>query len=101
MSRKKKIAIPPRPYNYMLTGITTPEESDMEREITRLRQQVTTLRAALQAAADHLDYCGYGDRWESECARSEKLEERIEKALDSTDPNKSSKGAVNDRKQVT
>jgi hypothetical protein len=23
---------------------------------------------ALRAASDHLDYCGYGDSWERECA---------------------------------
>lgn len=39
------------------------------------------LYQALLAARDHLDYCGYGDNWERECARADKLEEKIENAL--------------------
>lgn len=39
------------------------------------------LYKALKAARDHLDYCGYGDKWERECAGN--LEEQIEEALKS------------------
>ena len=39
------------------------------------------LREALRAAEQHLEYCGYGDRWERECARSAKLPEQIVDAL--------------------
>ena len=39
---------------------------------------------ALLAASDHLDYCGYGDSWERECAVEHKLEERITQALEAT-----------------
>lgn len=42
---------------------------------------IKTLAKALEAAQDHLEYCGYGDNWERECARENKLEEKIEKAL--------------------
>ena len=38
---------------------------------------------ALAAAQSHLEYCGYGDNWERECAREAKLEEQIEAALTS------------------
>ena len=34
---------------------------------------------ALEAAESHLDYCGYGDEWERECA--EGLPEKIASAL--------------------
>lgn len=47
----------------------------------QLRDQIDQLRKALQAASDHLDYCGYGDRWERECAQEMKLREEIETAL--------------------
>lgn len=36
---------------------------------------------ALIAARDHLDYCGYGDSWERECARTQGLEEKLETAI--------------------
>lgn len=29
---------------------------------------IRTLGAALVSASQHLDYCGYGDSWERECA---------------------------------
>ena len=37
------------------------------------------LHKALQAASEHLNYCGYGDSWERECA--EGLEDQIDAAL--------------------
>jgi hypothetical protein len=46
---------------------------------SKLEKQLTK---ALRAASDHLDYCGYGDKWERECAEAEKLSEKIEAALD-------------------
>jgi hypothetical protein len=39
------------------------------------------LAEALQEAAQHLDYCGYGDKWERECAYEAKLPQKIEAAL--------------------
>jgi hypothetical protein len=39
------------------------------------------LLEALQAAQQHLEFCGYGDKWERECATEEKLEELINAAL--------------------
>jgi hypothetical protein len=42
---------------------------------------IEELVAALKAAKDHLDYCGYGDRWERECAKEAKLEQQIDNAL--------------------
>ena len=32
--------------------------------------------------AQHLDYCGYGDSWERECADERKLPERVDKMLE-------------------
>lgn len=40
---------------------------------------------ALTAAQQHLDYCGYGDKWERECAEASGLEEQIKKALAATE----------------
>lgn len=42
---------------------------------------IKQLTEALKAASDHLDYCGYGDKWERECAYEEKLPGQIEAAL--------------------
>lgn len=39
------------------------------------------LLAALKAAHAHLDYCGYGDSWERECADASKLDEKITAAI--------------------
>lgn len=35
----------------------------------------------LKEAYAHLDYCGWGDKWERECAKEDKLQERILKAI--------------------
>ncbi len=48
------------------------------------QDKIALLRAALTAAQEHLDYCGYGDSWERECARKAKLEEQIDTALEKT-----------------
>lgn len=44
--------------------------------------ELRKLAEALRDAEAHLDYCGYGDSWERECARDDKLPERIEEALE-------------------
>ena len=49
--------------------------------LEELKAQNEKLRAALQAAKEHLEYCGYGDKWERECAEASKLEEQIDEAL--------------------
>lgn len=36
---------------------------------------------ALMAAQRHLEYCGFGDNWERECADEEKLPQKIEEAV--------------------
>lgn len=41
----------------------------------------SSLYAALQNASFHLDYCGYGDRWERECAEEQGLRKVISAAL--------------------
>lgn len=47
---------------------------------------VSQLFEALEAAESHLDYCGYGDAWERECAKQEKLQEKVEAALAAVRP---------------
>ena len=40
---------------------------------------------ALEAASNHLDYCGYGDNWERECAYAQELPKKISDALGTAD----------------
>lgn len=49
---------------------------------TSLEEQLLT---ALKAARDHLNYCGYGDRWERECADAAGLSDQIEAAIAAAD----------------
>ncbi len=55
--------------------------------------KVKKLAAALLAAKEHLGYCGYGDRYERECARDSKLEQQIDEALACVAPAKETKHA--------
>jgi hypothetical protein len=48
------------------------------------QDKIKTLRKALTAAKDHLEYCGYGDSWERECAEEQGLPEKLEEALELT-----------------
>jgi len=48
---------------------------------------IKDLYEGLKAASEHLDYCGYGDEWERECAESQDLQEKIEKALAKVEAN--------------
>lgn len=56
------------------------------RERAVMTETERILYEALAAAKAHLDYCGYGDSWEAECAREERLEEQIQAALDLVKP---------------
>jgi hypothetical protein len=47
-------------------------------------EKIKLLTEALEAAYQHLEYCGYGDSWERECATAAKLPEQIEDALEAT-----------------
>lgn len=47
---------------------------------------ITTLYDALSEAKAHLDYCGYGDSWERECARTQNIEGHINEALEAAKP---------------
>lgn len=44
-------------------------------------EKLQAIAEALKDASEHLDYCGYGDNWERECAEAQKLPEKVEKAL--------------------
>ena len=46
---------------------------------------IQQLVEALKDAESHLDYCGYGDRWERECAESSKLSGKIAEALNAAE----------------
>jgi len=59
----------------------TDARARMASEIESLTAERDRLREALKAASEHLDFCGYGDRYERECAISQKLDERISEAL--------------------
>lgn len=61
------------------------EHYKMMSTINALAEHVKTLRSAPEAAKKHLEYCGYGDSWERECAQEAKLEDKIEEALTATD----------------
>ena len=56
-------------------------ESAARRVAEKAVVKINLLIDALTAAKDHLEYCGYGDRWERECARHDNLEGKIDKAL--------------------
>ena len=43
---------------------------------------IKILGDALIEAQTHLDYCGYGDRWEHECAVSSKIPQQIDAAVE-------------------
>ena len=45
---------------------------------------ISTLYKALDEAKDHLDFCGYGDSYERECAQESNLERTIDAALKKT-----------------
>lgn len=47
-----------------------------------IKEDFNQILSALESAYNHLNYCGWGDTWERECAKDSKLPEQIEKALD-------------------
>lgn len=64
-----------------MLAMASTEISNIRRELAEKDVLIERLRDALESASDHLDYCGYGDSWERECAREAKLEEKIRDAL--------------------
>lgn len=58
-------------------------ESSARRVAECAVEDIIKLRAALKAAGEHLDYCGYGDAWERECSQG--LSVTIAKALQDTE----------------
>lgn len=55
------------------------------RDITGLTPLEIQLYDALNDAHAHLEYCGYGDKWERECAKEAQLEQKIQAAIDAAD----------------
>lgn len=45
-------------------------------------KMIQKLLEVLEAAYDHLEYCGYGDSWERECARDANLPNKIYSTLE-------------------
>lgn len=56
-------------------------------ELIALREQVRVLREALGEAVEHLEWVGYGDSYERECARDTGLIDRLDNALEQTSAN--------------
>jgi hypothetical protein len=46
------------------------------------RVELTTIMYALEQAKQFLDWIGYGDSYEKDCAKTEKLEETLERAIE-------------------
>lgn len=53
----------------------TPVEFELLQEVT----------SALADAVSHLEYCGYGDSWERECARDDGLPDRLASILEKSE----------------
>jgi len=63
---------------------TSKKKVEVEHIELSVEEKCKLLREALVAAKDHLEYCGYGDNWERECAEAQGLEKKIEAALEET-----------------
>ena len=46
-----------------------------------MKKELQHILHTMKEVNDHLDYCGWGDSWERECATAQKLPEKWEKAL--------------------
>lgn len=49
--------------------------------LKQLNGLITQLKDALEDAENHLDFTGYGDSYERDCARQERLPEKIQEAI--------------------
>ena len=71
---------------YLETDSGTAEIYDVEvvlfKDYDALLIKYTELLETLKKAHEHLEYCGYGDSWESECAEAIGLPDLIEAALE-------------------
>ena len=50
-------------------------------QIEAMREAALEMYEALDAAQAHLDFCGYGDEYERDCAREKGLPDQISIAL--------------------
>lgn len=59
-------------------------DTDLQYEtlIAALKARLKEAVVMLDEAHKHLEYCGYGDAYERECARDEKLDQRITAVLE-------------------
>jgi len=70
---------------------TEPENLPDDKD-KHLMELIDVLGSALTEASEHLDYCGYGDAWERECADSESLPGKIETAVEKYEEHLKSRG---------
>jgi len=50
--------------------------------LKKAKDLIIILGEALKKAKDHLEYCGYGDSWESECAYNIDLPGMVDSAVE-------------------
>jgi hypothetical protein len=56
--------------------------ADWKECLNEVQTVIKLLSDALDDATAHLEYCGYGDEYEKECARDDKLPQRLAIASD-------------------
>lgn len=69
------LIIPMAKHTPLPPEVTSPGKVSSDRQLAQM------LFTMLGEAVAHLDYTGYGDNWERECADHSKLPERLERAL--------------------
>ena len=57
------------------------DDRTLERRLEAKDKLIAELLEALEDAQEHLDYCGWGDKYERDCAREEGLPKKIEEAI--------------------
>jgi hypothetical protein len=67
--------------NGYIAGATA-ELQRYELERTETKELIRDLYNALDSAKSHLEYCGYGDAWERECAEEQKIPEFVEAVME-------------------
>ncbi len=61
--------------------LTMARALEAEKQLAAKDAVIAKLEDALYAASRHLNYCGWGDSWERECADEQGIPEQVEQAL--------------------